>query len=194
LHIHPATTPRESPRRRRYHVWTIEGQGTVGLEIASQCHEFATAPDDVLVCCGGGGLTSGIAMALSDSHPETRIQAVEPRDFDDAGRSLAAGRHLSNEPGASSICDALLSPSTGDITFAAMRDLGVIGLSVSDDEVRAAMAFAWRTLKLVTEPGGAVALAAILSGKIETRDRTIVAVLSGGNVDAAMFAACIDGA
>jgi threonine dehydratase len=176
------------------HVWTIEGQGTVGLEIASQCHEFATAPDDVLVCCGGGGLTSGIAMALSDSHPETRIQAVEPRDFDDAGRSLAAGRHLSNEPGASSICDALLSPSTGDITFAAMRDLGVIGLSVSDDEVRAAMAFAWRTLKLVTEPGGAVALAAILSGKIETRDRTIVAVLSGGNVDAAMFAACIDGA
>ncbi|MEK9831193.1 MAG: threonine/serine dehydratase [Rhodospirillaceae bacterium] len=174
------------------HVWTIEGQGTVGLEIATQCHEFSAIPDDVLVCCGGGGLTSGIAMALSDSHPETRIQAVEPRDFDDAGRSLAAGRRLSNEPGASSICDALLSPSTGDITFAAMRDLGVTGLSVSDDEVRAAMAFAWRTLKLVTEPGGAVALAAILSGKIETRDRTIVAVLSGGNVDAAMFAACID--
>jgi threonine dehydratase len=75
-----------------------------------------------------------------------------------------------------------------------MRDLGVTGLSVSDDEVRAAMAFAWRTLKLVTEPGGAVALAAILSGKIETSGRTIVAILSGGNVDAAMFAACIDGA
>ena len=148
-------------------------------------------PQQVLVCCGGGGLTSGIAVALAASHRKARIHAVEPADFDDAGRSLAAGQRLSNAPAASSICDALLSPSTGDITFMAMYTHGVTGLSVNDDEVRIAMAYAWRTLKLVLEPGGAVALAAVLSGKIETRGQTIVAVLSGGNVDAAAFAACV---
>ncbi|MBT4906839.1 MAG: threonine/serine dehydratase [Rhodospirillaceae bacterium] len=173
------------------HAWTIEGQGTVGLEIAAQCAAMDTRPDEVLVCCGGGGLTSGIAIALADRVPSSVIKAVEPTGFDDASRSLIAGQRLSNEPGAASICDALLSPSTGDLTFAAMFAHDVTGLSVSDDEVRAAMAYAWRTLKLVLEPGGAVALAAILSGKVETKDRTIVAVLSGGNVDAALFNACI---
>ncbi len=174
------------------HPWTIEGQGTVGLEISAQCAALHARPDEVLVCCGGGGLTAGIATALADRSPSTRVKAVEPIEFDDAKRSLAAGQHLSNEPGASSICDALLSPSTGDLTFTAMHALGVTGLSVSDDEVRAAMAYAWRTLKLVLEPGGAVALAAILSGKTETKDQTIVAILSGGNVDAALFNACIE--
>ena len=174
------------------HAWTIEGQGTVGLEIAAQCATLKTLPDEVLVCCGGGGLTSGIAIALADRSPSTRITAVEPAGFDDAMRSLAAGQRLSNAPGASSICDALLSPSTGDLTFAAMHAQGVSGIAVDDDEVRAAMAYAWGTLKLVLEPGGAVALAAILSGKIETRDRTIAAILSGGNVDAALFSACIE--
>ncbi len=174
------------------HPWTIEGQGTVGLEIASQCAALGTQPDEVLVCCGGGGLTSGIAIALADRSPVSRIRAVEPTGFDDAMRSLAAGQRLSNAAGPSSICDALLSPSTGEITFAAMHDHGVTGLSVSDDDVRAAMTYAWRTLKLVLEPGGAVALAAILSGKTETKDKTIVAILSGGNVDAALFSACIE--
>ncbi|HCO99940.1 MAG TPA: pyridoxal-5'-phosphate-dependent protein, partial [Rhodospirillaceae bacterium] len=152
------------------HVWIIEGQGTVGLEIASQCRDIGTMPDNVLACCGGGGLTSGIAVALATSHPYTRIHAVEPSDFDDAGRSLIAGQRLTNNPGPVSICDALLSPSTGDLTFATMQENGVKGLSVNDDEVRTAMAFAWRVLKLVVEPGGAVALAAILSGKVETSD------------------------
>ncbi len=173
------------------HPWTIEGQGTVGLEIATQCVRLDAAPDEVLVCCGGGGLTSGIAIALADRSPSSVIKAVEPNDFNDAMRSLAAGQRLSNLAGASSICDALLSPSTGELTFAAMKAHDVTGLSVSDTEVRAAMTYAWRTLKLVLEPGGAVALAAILSGKTETKDRTIVAVLSGGNVDAALFNACI---
>ena len=174
------------------HAWTIEGQGTVGLEIAAQCRGIEAVPEDVLVCCGGGGLTSGIAIALAASHPRARIHAVEPRDFDDAGRSLTAGRRLSNAPGVTSICDALVSPSIGELTFEAMHVHGVTGLSVSDEEVRSAMAYAWRVLKLVLEPGGAVALAAILASKIYSRDQTIVAVLSGGNVDAAMFAACIE--
>ena len=174
------------------HPWTIEGQGSVGLEISAQCAALHARPDEVLVCCGGGGLTAGIAIALADRSPSTRVKAVEPIEFDDATRSLAAGHRLSNKPGASSICDALLSPSTGDLTFAAMHALGVTGLLVSDDEVRAAMAYAWRTLKLVLEPGGAVALAAILSGKTETKGRTIVVILSGGNVDAALFNACIE--
>ena len=176
------------------HIWTIEGQGTVGLEIANQCAGLDVRPDEVLVCCGGGGLTSGIAIALADRSPSSSIRAVEPAGFDDAMRSLAAGQRLSNAAGASSICDALLSPSTGEITFAAMHAHGVTGLSVRDDDVRAAMAYAWHTLKLVLEPGGAVALAAILAGKIETKDRTIVAILSGGNVDSALFSACIDAA
>ncbi|MBT3400564.1 MAG: pyridoxal-phosphate dependent enzyme, partial [Rhodospirillaceae bacterium] len=176
------------------HPWTIEGQGTVRLEIAAQCMEQHATPDEVLVCCGGGGLTAGIAIALSDRVPSSRVRAVEPVGFDDAKRSFAAGQRLSNETGATSICDALLSPSTGDLTFAAMHAHDVTGISVDDDQVRAAMTYAWRTLKLVLEPGGAVALAAILSGKIETKDRTIVAVLSGGNVDAALFNACIENA
>lgn len=176
------------------HCWTIEGQGTVGLEIAAQCAALDTRPDEVLVCCGGGGLTSGIAIALADRTPSSQITAVEPAGFDDAKRSLAAGQRLSNAAGASSICDALLSPSTGNLTFAAMHAHGVTGLSMSDDDVRAAMAYAWRTLKLVLEPGGAVALAAILSRKTEVEGRTVVAVLSGGNVDSALFSACIDAA
>lgn len=174
------------------HPWTIEGQGTVGLEIAAQCIEQRAIPDQVLVCCGGGGLTAGIAIALSDRVPVSKIHAVEPVGFDDAKRSLAAGQRLFNEPGAMSICDALLSPSTGDLTFSAMHAHKVTGVSVDDDQVRAAMAYAWRTLKLVLEPGGAVALAAILSGNVETKDQMIVAVLSGGNVDAALFNACIE--
>lgn len=176
------------------HVWTIEGQGTVGLEIADQCRARDARADTVLTCCGGGGLTAGIATALAARDERIEIRAVEPDGFDDTMRSLAAGERLSNAPGGASICDALLSPSTGDITFAAMHRLGVAGLAVDDDAVRMAMAYAWRTLKLVLEPGGAVALAAILSGKVEVKDRTVIAVLTGGNVDAALFSACLDSA
>ena len=176
------------------HAWTITGQGTVGLEIDAQCTEIGANPDAVLVCCGGGGLTAGIATAMADRRPGTAVLTVEPEGFDDARRSLAGGERVANDMAAQSICDALLAPTPGELTFAAMQSLGVTGLAVSDDAVRAAVAYAWRTLKLVVEPGGAVTLAAILSGEFDCRGKTVVAILSGGNVDAETFRDCLDNA
>ena len=169
------------------HPWTIAGQGTVGLEIAAQCLDINAQPDIVLVCCGGGGLTAGIATALAAKSPATKVMTVEPDGFDDTRRSLAAGERVTNDRGASSICDALLSPSPGALTFSIMKAHNLAGVAVSDDEVRAAIAYAWRHFKIVAEPGGAVTLAAILSGKLPCRGKTIAATLSGGNVDAATF-------
>lgn len=174
------------------HPWTIGGQGTVGLEIAAQCHAREIAPDAVLVCCGGGGLTAGIALALSGLCPDTRVLTVEPEGFDDTRRSLEAGRRVSNDMKSKSICDALLAPAPGALTFEIMQGAGVGGLAVTEHDVRAAVAFAWRHLKLVVEPGGAVALAAILGQKLDCADKIVVAVLSGGNVDAEMFRACLE--
>ncbi len=166
----------------------IAGQGTTGLEIAEQAAEQGLRPDAVLVCCGGGGLTAGIALALADRLPETAIYTVEPVGFDDTARSLAGGQRLSNAPGGRSICDALLSPAPGELTFAVNRHRVAGGLTVSDDEVLAAMALALDAYKLVVEPGGAAALAAALKARIDIRGRTIVAVASGGNVDPPMLA------
>lgn len=176
------------------HPWTIGGQGTVGLEIAAQCHEREIGPDAVLVCCGGGGLTAGIALALSAHCPDTRVLTVEPEGFDDTRRSLEAGMRVANDMRTRSICDALLAPEPGALTFEIMQKAGATGLAVNDNDVRRAVAFAWRHLKLVVEPGGAVALAAILGNKLDCADKTVVAVLSGGNVDAEMFRACLDAA
>ncbi|MGI9234895.1 MAG: threonine ammonia-lyase [Woeseiaceae bacterium] len=170
------------------HAHIIAGQGTVGLEIADQCAEIGLAPDQVLICCGGGGLTSGSAIALKSRLPEVSVHTVEPNDFDDTARSLKRGDRVQVDESARSICDALLSPSPGEMTFEINRHLLGEGLSVSDDEVRAAMRFAFRYMKLVVEPGGAVALAAVLTGKIRTKGKTTVAVLSGGNVDRELFA------
>ncbi|MEQ9333519.1 threonine/serine dehydratase [Thalassobaculum sp.] len=166
----------------------IAGQGTVGLEIAEQTAELGVRPDAVLVCCGGGGLVSGTALALADAAPGVPVWCVEPAAFDDTRRSLAAGERLGNPPEARSICDALLSPMPGHLTFALNRRLLAGGLAVDDDEVRHAMRTAFETLKLVVEPGGAVALAAVLSGRIEISGRTVVVVASGGNVDPETFA------
>jgi len=166
----------------------IAGQGTVGLEIAEQCVETGVHPEQVLICCGGGGLTAGCAIALKSRFPDLAVHTVEPKDFDDTARSLRLGERVRVEDSARSICDALQSPSPGEITFEINRQLLGAGLSVSDDEVRAAMRFAFRHLKLVVEPGGAVALAAVLAGKIDTKGKTTVAVLSGGNVDSDLFA------
>lgn len=165
----------------------IAGQGTVGLEIAQQAAELGVRPDAVLVCCGGGGLVSGTALALSEAAPGVPVWCVEPAAFDDTRRSLAAGRRLGNADGATSICDALLSPTPGELTFELNRRLLAGGLAVSDDEVRAAMRTVFEALKLVVEPGGAVAIAAALSGKIPIAGRTTVAVASGGNVDPETF-------
>jgi len=165
----------------------IAGQGTAGLEIARQCRDLGITADAVLVCCGGGGLVSGTALALADAAPGVPVWCVEPEAFDDTRRSLLAGERLGNPADARSICDALLSPTPGVLTFALNRRLLAGGLAVSDAEVRQAMRTAFECLKLVVEPGGAVAIAAALSGKVPTEGRTIVAVASGGNVDAEQF-------
>ena len=170
------------------HTDVIAGQGTVGLEIVQQGREAGIEPDQVLIPCGGGGLSSGTAIAISALSPGTDVYVVEPEDFDDTARSFESGEREMNDPAARSICDALLSERPGAITFAINRNLIKAGLVVSDDEVREAMRFAFRNLKLVVEPGGAVALAAILSGKVQAADRISVVVLSGGNVDAEVYA------
>ncbi len=169
----------------------MAGQGTIGLEIARQAREAGAEPDVVLVPCGGGGLISGTALALATALPGAKAYACEPAGFDDTARSLRAHRRLANTPEASSICDALLSKMPGELTFAINDRLLAGGLVVRDDAVLAAMAYAFRTLKLVVEPGGAVALAAALAGRIDLRGRCAAIVLSGGNVDPAMFSRAI---
>lgn len=170
------------------HTDIIAGQGTVGLEIAEQAIELNLPADRVLICCGGGGLSSGSAVALKAKLPGVTVHTVEPQDFDDTARSLSAGKRVAVDASARSICDALQAPTPGKMTFEICRRLLGDGLTVSDDEVREAMRFAFRNLKLVVEPGGAVALAAVLSGKIDTRGKTTAIVLSGGNVDNDLFA------
>jgi threonine dehydratase len=171
----------------------IAGQGTTGLELMEQAYALGAKLDAVLVCCAGGGLTTGIALAVKAASPTTTVHSVEPAGFDDFARSLASGQRERNVKMSGSICDALMAPSPGVINFdIAKRTLGA-GLVVTDDEVRDAMRFAYTELKLVVEPGGAAALAAILSGKLPTKGRTIAAILSGGNADPAEFAAIING-
>jgi len=170
------------------HAHIIAGQGTVGLEIMAQAEELAEIPDQVLVCCGGGGLISGSAIAIKAVNEKTIVYPVEPVEFDDTARSLVSDQRETVSPDARSICDALQTPSPGKMTFEINRRLLGIGLTVTDDEVKEAMRFAFSNLKLVVEPGGAVALAAILAGKVTTRDKITIAVLSGGNVDPKTFA------
>lgn len=170
----------------------IAGQGTVGLELADQAKSARMTPDAVLVCCGGGGLIAGVATALAAKLPGVPVYAVEPAGFDDTARSLAAGERLANSAATGSLCDALMAPMPGAVTFPINRRLLKGGLAVSDDEVLAAMAAAFEHLKLVVEPGGAAALAAALSGKIETRDKQILVVCTGGNVDPAIYARALE--
>jgi len=170
----------------------IAGQGTCGLEIARQSLAAGRVPDTVLICCGGGGLAAGSALALKHLLPNTEIVAVEPEGFDDHARSLAEGRRVTNPLGGSSICDALLAPTPGALTFAVNRSRLAGGVAVSDDEVRAAVVYAFATLKLVVEPGGAVCLAALLAGKVPMAGRRVAIVLSGGNVDPDTFAGMLE--
>ncbi len=167
------------------HPQVIAGQGTLALELAEDAAAAGLAMDAVLVCTGGGGLVSGCALALEGT--ATQVWAVEPEGSDDTARSLASGQRERNPPGGSTLCDALLSPQPGELTFAINRTHLAGGLAVSDAEVLAAMAFAFEVLKLVVEPGGAVALAALLSGRFSARGRVVGCVLSGGNVDPALF-------
>jgi threonine dehydratase len=166
----------------------IAGQGTLALEAVAQLRALGTAVDAALLPAGGGGLIAGCSIALIAAFPEAAIFAVEPQGFDDTARSLAAGERLANAPGAQSFCDALLAPMPGELTFELNRRRLAGGLAVSDAEVARAMALAFSHLKVVVEPGGAVALAAVLSGRFDARGRTVLVVLSGGNVDPGLFA------
>jgi threonine dehydratase len=166
----------------------IAGQGTCGLEIAEDAHARGIAHADVIVCCGGGGLTSGIALALEADAPTLRVRTAEPEGFDDVARSLRSGRIERNTATCGNICDAIITPQPGDLTWPIMQRLCGPGLVIREDEALAAMAQAFVRLKLVAEPGGAAALAAALYRRDEIEGEDVIVTLSGGNVDAAMFA------
>jgi threonine dehydratase len=169
----------------------IEGQGSVGVELREQMRDAAGAlPDKVLICCGGGGLSAGIALAL----PEAEIVVVEPQGWDDMARSLEAGRPVPvAEDAPPTRCDALQTKLVSPLTLGALRQANARGVSVTEEEVEAAMAFAARHLRLVVEPGGAVALAAAMTGKAGPLTERSVVILSGGNVDPALYAEILKG-
>ncbi|MHA6264511.1 threonine ammonia-lyase [Arenibacterium sp. CAU 1754] len=165
----------------------IAGQASVGLEIAEQATKEGVTAGDVLVCCGGGGLTAGIALALESRAPDMRVRPVEPEGFDDVARSLSSGGIERNARMTGSLCDAIVTPQPGKLTFPIMQRLCGPGLAVTDDEALQAMALAFLRLKIVLEPGGAVGLAAALFHGDQVEGEAVIAVASGGNVDSAVF-------
>ncbi len=170
----------------------IEGQGTAGLEMVEQTAENGGASLDQLLCgTSGGGLMAGINLTLAALSPSTRTIGVEPADYNDTQLSLAAGERLTHAPASGTICDALMTDRPGELTFPINQRLSGV-VTVTDAEVAEAVRYAFRTLKLVVEPGGAVSLAALLAGKVEARGLTTALVLSGGNVDPGLFAAIIE--
>ncbi len=180
------------------HPQVIAGQGTIGLEIVAQAAALGTVPDAVVIPCGGGGLAAGISTAVKALAPAARVFLVEPAACDDTRRSFAAGRRVGAEggPGAgATVCDALTAPLPGEITFPINRANAAGVLALSDDETCRGLHAAFADLKLVLEPSGAIALAAVVTGRLgemfDLRGRTVVAVASGGNVDPAAFAAAL---
>ncbi len=169
----------------------IAGQGTAAREFCQDLAARGVAPDLVIAPVSGGGLIAGTAIATKARFPNAEIVTAEPEGFDDHARSLLSGHREPHHAKGLSICDALMATIPGEITFAINRKLVSRGVTASDDEVGNAVAFAFREFKLVVEPGGAAALAALLAGRIETRGKTTVVILSGGNVDAGMFARLI---
>ncbi len=161
----------------------MAGQGTVGLEIAEDMKAAGLEPDQALINCGGGGLCSGAFTALKHTFRDMSAYAVEAEEFDDVTRSLESGVIEKVNFGARSICDALLTPSAGELTFPVLQKLSVNGLTITDNEAKTAVSFALRKLKLIAEPGGCASLAAILAGKVETKNKITVCVISGGNID-----------
>ncbi len=170
------------------HPEVIAGQGTTGLEIASQAAAAGVGQADVLVCCGGGGLAAGIALALEAEAPGLRVRTVEPEGFDDMARSLASGTPQRNQPSVASVCDAILTPAPGALTLPILARRAGPGIAVSDAEALHAMALAFERLRIVLEPGGAVALAAALFRPEAIEGDAVIVVASGGNVDARVFA------
>jgi threonine dehydratase len=168
----------------------IAGQGTVGLELAEQAERAGVDAAPVFVCCGGGGLSAGIALALQTRAPGLQVRTAEPARFDDMARSLASGQRERNPAASGSICDAILTPAPGELTFPILQRLAGPGAVVTDDQALQAMALAFTHLRIVLEPGGAVALAAALFG--QDLPDTVVAVATGGNVDPAVFATALE--
>ena len=165
----------------------IAGQGTCGLEITQQARALGASIDQLFVCAGGGGLTSGCAIAMNDEMPDAKVYAVEPKGYDDITLSLEKGEVVSVDPSQLSIADALLPPRPGKLTWPLMKRYVTGGLVVSDEEICKAVAYAFHSLKLQVEPGGAAALAAVLAHKIDVKDKTTAVTLSGGNMDIQTF-------
>jgi threonine dehydratase len=171
--------------------YVIAGQGTLGREIAEDMAALGLAPDIVVAPASGGGLIAGVATAVKARFPKADIIVAEPEEYNDHGLSLRAGHREAHHAKGRTICDALMAAMPGMITFSINSQLLAQGVTASDEEVGAAVAFAYRELKLVVEPGGAVGLAALLAGRIDVRGKNVVIVLSGGNVDADLFAKLI---
>jgi threonine dehydratase len=171
----------------------IAGQGTIGAEIVEDLRWLNLRPQIVLIGASGGGLAAGIALGVKARVPAAEIYIVEPEGFDDTLRSFRSGQRETNVRLSGTICDALMSATPGELTFPITRDLIGQGFTVTDDEVARAVRYAFEELKLVVEPGGAVGLAALLAGKLAVKDKIVVGILSGGNVDAELFAKLITG-
>jgi len=172
----------------------IAGQGTIGREIVEDLARLSLAPDIVVIGASGGGLAAGISLGIKARVPDAAIYTAEPDGFDDMRRSFLSGRREHNARTSGTICDALMSVSPGELTFPIARRLIGQGLTASDAEVMTAVRYAFDELKLVVEPGGAIGLAALLAGRLDLKGKVVVGVLSGGNVDADMFARIISGA
>ncbi|MFL6836770.1 MAG: threonine/serine dehydratase [Bradyrhizobium sp.] len=168
--------------------FVIAGQGTAGREIAEDMAALGLVPDIVMAPASGGGLIAGVATAVKARFPQAEVIVAEPEGYDDHALSLRVGHREAHPAAARTICDALMAAMPGEMTFSINSKLLAKGVTVSDAEVGTAVAFAYRELKLVVEPGGAVGLAALLAGRIDARGKNIVIVLSGGNVDADLFA------
>jgi len=167
--------------------YVIAGQGTAGREFCEDLDKLAIKPDVAVVGASGGGLIAGIALAMKARVPGVKFYSAEPEGFDDTMRSFKSGQREVNPRMSGTICDALMTSTPGVITWEINRRLVGEGMSASDEEVGRAVAFAFRELKLVVEPGGAIGLAALLAGKLDVKGKVVVAVLSGGNVDAELF-------
>ena len=176
------------------HADIIEGQGTVALECVEDAHALGLSLDAFVVPCGGGGLTAGCATILEDISPATKVWVAEPENYDETWDSVQRGERVKIDTLKPTICDAIATPEPGMLTFRVNKRLVQGGVTLTDDEVGKAMIFAYKYLKLVVEPGGAVALAAILTGKYDGRGKTTGIVLSGGNVDPSLFSTIINNA
>lgn len=174
------------------HPHIIEGQGTLALEVVEDAAAMGVALDGFGVCCGGGGLTAGCAVILEDASPQTQVWIAEPEGFDEAWASIRDGERRRADIARRTICDAIATPEPGRLTLPIMRRLVKNGASLTEEDIGRAMAVAFQRLKLVVEPGGAAALAAVLAGKIDARGGTTAITLSGGNVDAPLFASLLE--